>query len=219
MFVDLVGVGDERLPLGDVEPVGPAGAPIAFSRSSVSASPSVSTSLIASFAPERASSIASARPMPEPAPVTTATLPAKPCMRALPSVGCVERSWNQGTTQPCATDVAHIHTTRGEIISCHRQARRGVVSAGRADSARVSRYPDDWRRSAKPSGPIPKTKRRRPALARRRWASWMPSSPCSRVEEAPTVFLGIWRSRALCVRRYLVRPRISSMIDAGRRRR
>ncbi len=34
-------------------------------------------SLIASFAPRLANSTASARPMPEPAPVTTATLPPK----------------------------------------------------------------------------------------------------------------------------------------------
>ena len=37
-------------------------------------------SLIASFAPDRASSRASASPMPEPAPVTTATFRAKPSM-------------------------------------------------------------------------------------------------------------------------------------------
>src|SRR5690348_11939784 len=49
-------------------------------RSSVTARPSMSTSLMATDAPERASSIANACPMPDPAPVTTATLPAKPCM-------------------------------------------------------------------------------------------------------------------------------------------
>ncbi|COV86040.1 Uncharacterised protein [Mycobacterium tuberculosis] len=53
---------------------------IAFSRCSVSARPSVSTSLMATLAPERASSIASACPMPDPAPVTTATFPANPSM-------------------------------------------------------------------------------------------------------------------------------------------
>ena len=53
---------------------------MAFSRSSVTARPSVSTSLIATLAPERPSSRASACPMPDPAPVTTATFPAKPSM-------------------------------------------------------------------------------------------------------------------------------------------
>jgi len=43
----------------------------------------VSTSLIATKAPERASSTASACPIPEPAPVTAATLPANPCMTTL----------------------------------------------------------------------------------------------------------------------------------------
>ncbi|SHU63287.1 Uncharacterised protein [Mycobacteroides abscessus subsp. abscessus] len=45
---------------------------------SVSAKPSASTSLMAILAPDRANSTASARPIPEPAPVTTATLPLKP---------------------------------------------------------------------------------------------------------------------------------------------
>jgi hypothetical protein len=44
-------------------------------------------SLIASLAPDRASSIANACPMPDPAPVTAATFPAKPCMNTLPCVG------------------------------------------------------------------------------------------------------------------------------------
>ena len=43
----------------------------------------MSTSLIATKAPERASSTASACPIPEPAPVTAATLPANPCMTTL----------------------------------------------------------------------------------------------------------------------------------------
>ena len=43
----------------------------------------MSTSLIATLAPERASSTASACPMPEPAPVTAATFPANPCMSTL----------------------------------------------------------------------------------------------------------------------------------------
>src|SRR5271166_6017076 len=57
---------------------------MATSHSSVRARPSVSTSLIATFAPERASSMASAWPIPELAPVTTATFPANPCMNTLP---------------------------------------------------------------------------------------------------------------------------------------
>src|ERR1700733_13158924 len=55
---------------------------MALSCSSVCASPSVSTSLIANEAPERPSSSASAWPMPEPAPVTAATFPANPSMGA-----------------------------------------------------------------------------------------------------------------------------------------
>ena len=56
---------------------------MALSCSSVTARPSVSTSLIASLAPERPNSMASAWPIPEPAPVTTATFPAKPSMNTL----------------------------------------------------------------------------------------------------------------------------------------
>jgi hypothetical protein len=64
------------------------GAPMAFNRSSVAARPSVLTSLIATLAPERASSMASACPMPDPAPVTAATFPAKPSIRiSLVSIG------------------------------------------------------------------------------------------------------------------------------------
>src|SRR5277367_4796415 len=55
---------------------------MALSCSAVCASPSASTSLIASEAPERPSSSASAWPMPEPAPVTAATFPANPSISA-----------------------------------------------------------------------------------------------------------------------------------------
>ena len=85
VLVDRVGVRLECLALGDVHRSAFTGAPMAFSRSSVTARPSVSTSLIASLAPERPSSMARAWPIPDPAPVTTATFPAKPSMSATPS--------------------------------------------------------------------------------------------------------------------------------------
>jgi hypothetical protein len=78
MLVDRVGVGQERLARGAVGPIGLDQRADGPQRSSVTASPSVSTSMIASLAPDRASSMASACPIPEPAPVTTATFPANP---------------------------------------------------------------------------------------------------------------------------------------------
>ena len=88
--LDLVGVEQERFALGDVEAVGLRRAPMAARRSSVTARPSASTSLIATLAPDRPSSRASAWPMPEPAPVTTQTFPAKPSMDT-PSCGYSNR--------------------------------------------------------------------------------------------------------------------------------
>src|SRR6202035_304687 len=57
---------------------------------------------MATLAPERASSTASACPIPEPAPVTTATFPANPCMSTLP-VGWLVGSRLTGTAGPGCT--------------------------------------------------------------------------------------------------------------------
>ena len=72
---DVIGIAQHMLALGDVEVIGTRLAPDGLDESPVSSSPASSTSLIASRAPRRPTLTASARPIPEPAPVTTTTWP------------------------------------------------------------------------------------------------------------------------------------------------
>src|ERR1700730_417810 len=160
--------------------------------------------------------------MPEPAPVTTATFPANPCMRALPSVGCVERSRNQGDdTALRYADVAHIHTSRERDTQLPPTfPTRCCLSWARGSSTRRALTPDDQKALSKTVRTYPKNKRLRPESALTSLGIGEAVVTVLSEKEAPTPFLGIWRSRALCVRRYRVRPRITgSMFDTGRRRR
>ena len=85
MLFDLVGVEQEGLAFGDVEPVGlhlGADGLELFLGLRQTFGIDVADG---EFGAERPSSMASACPIPEPAPVTTATFPAKPSMNTLPA--------------------------------------------------------------------------------------------------------------------------------------
>lgn len=75
MLGDIVRVGEDGFPLGNIEQLRMYVGALFLSIRSVSSRPAGLTSEMATLAPLAASWRARSRPMPEPAPVTTATLP------------------------------------------------------------------------------------------------------------------------------------------------